>query len=180
LEYRRSERQSAGYIQAQYKVASRRGGIYLHVWRARSTAEPAEHIARMFPIEAARPFLRHELNPQHGSFVGSWGRSFDYLDLTATADHHARLGVTWHATATRVMPSYTVDDLLIRIPWCVLALAAGLPWAVFQVRRWRKKRQYPPGLCPACGYDLRASPDRCPECGRPANGAFGRSPCAAT
>jgi hypothetical protein len=56
----------------------------------------------------------------------------------------------------------------VRLPYWALAAATGLLPAAYVVataRRRRKRRRQGRGLCPACGYDLRATPDRCPECG---------------
>jgi hypothetical protein len=43
-------------------------------------------------------------------------------------------------------------------------LFAILPALAFWKRIWRNQRQHC-GHCRVCGYDLRASPNRCPECG---------------
>jgi hypothetical protein len=53
----------------------------------------------------------------------------------------------------------------VNIPYWFLALSAAVPPFV-AVKRIRKRRRLSRrGLCAVCGYDLRASPDRCPECG---------------
>ena len=52
-------------------------------------------------------------------------------------------------------------------PWLAIALLLVLPALWLNTRR-KVRRARRRGLCPTCGYDLRASPERCPECGRTA------------
>ena len=51
------------------------------------------------------------------------------------------------------------------IPPIPLAALGVMFWFRHRVRRRRASA----GLCATCGYDLRATPDRCPECGTVAN-----------
>jgi len=59
----------------------------------------------------------------------------------------------------------------ISFPYWTPMLAIAAPMLILAPMRVRRRRvavRRAAGLCVQCGYDLRASPERCPECGTPA------------
>jgi hypothetical protein len=55
-------------------------------------------------------------------------------------------------------------DRWVRAPhWFIALLLSPLP--LLWVREYRRRRWALEGRCAGCGYDLRATPERCPECG---------------
>jgi hypothetical protein len=68
------------------------------------------------------------------------------------------------ATGGKTVPRYNTRDVFGFPYWIALAATVPLPLTRFIVRR-RLRRRAADGLCLQCGYDLRASAGRCPECG---------------
>jgi hypothetical protein len=55
----------------------------------------------------------------------------------------------------------------VRVRWWAIALLAALPPLSRLPSYIRRRMRIPDGFCQHCAYDLRASKDRCPECGTP-------------
>jgi hypothetical protein len=53
----------------------------------------------------------------------------------------------------------------------LMLLGAGVLLVGYVVIAWRRarerRRRWREDLCPRCGYDLRGSAEKCPECGTP-------------
>jgi hypothetical protein len=92
--------------------------------------------------------------------------------------------VGWMLKALDVPPDQSFFRTRFRevgIPhWPVPAATAPLP-LVMAYRAWRRRgRRRGAGVCPACSYDLRATPGRCPECGTMVAAAAAPCPAASS
>ena len=63
-------------------------------------------------------------------------------------------------------PVYDKSGFEIAAPCSVLTVFFGIPPVMRFLRLLRRYRRRASNRCPACGYDIRATPDYCPECGQ--------------
>jgi predicted RNA-binding Zn-ribbon protein involved in translation (DUF1610 family) len=91
-----------------------------------------------------------------------------YRGDTTEADVTARWVFYWtpphgHVSAFRSLVTIRIENaphlaLLIVPLWPVVVVSGFIAWR-------RRPRATRASRCASCGYDLRATPDRCPECG---------------
>lgn len=80
------------------------------------------------------------------------------------------LGVLIRPAAAQ--PPTSLSGYMVLVPWWwwsgLLATLPAIRLATWWVNRLVRRHRQAEGLCPACRYDLRASPGPyCPECGNP-------------
>ena len=148
-----------GHVHA-VTVRLSRGGVRWDFQREPDlSAKQMQALHGMSMQSASMPGIEHQAAPprelrlDHNSF-GAWAGRLGW-GFEQWSDLH---GYSFPgAPPTR----YTSFIFPIWFPTLLLAIWPGL-----RLRRWRiVRRRSKMGLCTTCGYDLRATPQRCPECG---------------
>jgi hypothetical protein len=80
--------------------------------------------------------------------------------------HRESLGISFSVFQYNAAQGQCTGSYQLILPYWLIGLLASTP-LMPSVWRWARHRQrVGDGLCSQCGYDLRHTTDRCPECGQ--------------
>ncbi len=138
----------------QLSIRSGRGALQVHWasrWRDDSDQRTAPHSGYK-TTPPAFAILRHPPIPE--AIDDAW--SF------AGVQHFDRpRAIKRYGGGLSIVPGLSY----LTIPYWSVVFIGALPALVRTARRFTRAGRFLPGHCVACGYDLRATPERCPECG---------------
>lgn len=109
---------------------------------------------------------------QSGAADWRWCREYEQRDRLFTGDRrgHGMAGVGIQTGEDALFDYFgtevTCRGYAVIVPYGGLALVFAVLPARCLIRHLRRRYRRGKSLCVACGYDLRASTARCPECGR--------------
>jgi hypothetical protein len=142
-------RNSAG---GHASVHSRQGALVLYVLRADWSNQPTASLGLKYDVDQPAP-----------PSVDILTTKFLYTDSGVT-DSSYQYGA--FALWRRSRPDGVRYLMIIAPFWSLGVVSIASPLALLALRlRRRRLRRHSGGLCSVCGYDLRATPQRCPECG---------------
>jgi hypothetical protein len=115
--------------------------------------------------EQSKPIRYGKGNVSQATLQGGWWS-------TSAGSFPSRGVLGFEARSFAGVPMYNLAHLpplpcaVYRIPYWFPVVVTALPIGAWLAMKCRKRlRRHRRGLCASCGYDLRATPERCPECG---------------
>jgi hypothetical protein len=138
-----------------YSMASIQGRLILRTWQCSFPASSREHFI---------------LRDNGGNAAGGW--SYESVQVQTPSSDLSSSWLRYFSgedppPEIPTDPHYQTQELILA-HWLVLLLVAA-PAVSVGLRSLARRRMLRPGHCLTCGYDLRATPDRCPECGTAVN-----------
>jgi len=97
---------------------------------------------------------------------GIGAQDFYHKTFDEVPREYARLGraTVWNRIGFKFYSGPTHTDVCV--PYWAVALGTAILPGVWWAKWKRRRNRVQAGCCVACGYDLRASSGRCPECGK--------------
>jgi hypothetical protein len=149
-------------------LQSGRGNAALMVTRYRADATAARRAGisgtQGYDLNATEHWSLTPADYTGGLVPKPWRRIWQVAGFAATCSHQDTHMAGSQYFARQAAPAI-YDEVAVFVPYWFLFL----PTIWFPSRWWvmhrRTARYRNTGQCPTCGYDLRATPDRCPECG---------------